>query len=389
MEPKENGRLRILLNGLAARGGGVQTYLINLLRFLPEETPADIFVLAPDSLPLPTDRENIRRVPVDWPVENPVVRAVWEKIYLPKLLRQIRADVLFCPGGIIGASLPPGCKSVAMFRNMLPFDPVRRAYPLGYMRTRHWILEKLLLKSMRRADLVIFISEFARNLVEDRTSRNLKNVVVIPHGINPAFRNGEAKSSYQPEWLLPGGYLLYVSTVDFYKSQVEVVQAYALLKQRRRTREKLILVGPEAPDYARKVRREIHRLGLDEDVVMTGKIPYEHMPALYHHALVNIFASQCENCPNILLEALAAGRPVLASNRPPMPEFAGDAAVYFDPTLPVELAEKLTWLLGDPGRMRELSAKARERSFRYDWPRTAATTWKLIEEIAKDGIRQP
>jgi len=324
---------------------------------------------------------------VDWPVGNPFVRAAWEKVYLPKLLREVRADVLFCPGGIILASLPPGCKSVAMFRNMLPFDPVQRSrYPLGYMRMRHWILEKLLLKSMLRADSMIFISEFARKVIEDRANGSIKRTVVIPHGISPCFRNGDARNSRQPDWLLPEGYLLYVSKVDFYKAQVEVVQAYALLKQRRPTQEKLVLAGLESPHYGRKVRAEIHRLGLDGDVIMAGQIPYEQMPELYHHAKANIFASQCENCPNILLEALAAGRPLLASNRPPMPELAGDAAVYFDPTSPADLAEKLAWLLEDPGRMREFSAKARERSSRYDWARTATATWKVIEELVKEGL---
>lgn len=363
----------------------MQTYLINLLRFLPEDAPADIFVLSLDSLPLPTDRENIQRIPVDWPVENPFVRAVWERIHLPKLLRQIGADILFCPGGIIGASVPPGCKSVVMFRNMLPFDLVhRRRYPLGYMRMRHWILERVLQKSMLQADLVIFISEFARKVIESRAGGPMKNSVVIPHGINPCFRNGEAWNPRRPDWLRPEGYLLYVSKLDFYKAQVEVVQAYAVLKQSRPTREKLVLAGPEeSPEYSRKVHAEIHRLGLHEDVVITGHIPYEQMPALYHHALVNIFASRCENCPNILLEALAAGRPILASSTPPMPEFAGDAAIYFDPSSPNELAEKLAQMLDDPVRMRELSARARERSHHYDWPRTAIATWQVIGELAE------
>lgn len=373
------------MNGLSARWGGAQTYLINLLHFLPEETPVDVFVLAPDSLPLPRDRNNIKRIPVAWPVENPFTRAGWEKIQLPKVLRQVGADVLFCPGGIIGGSVPPGCKTVAMFRNMLPFDPMGRAYPLGYMRMRHWILEKLMLQSMLEADLVIFISEFARQVIEDRAGRRLKNTVVIPHGISPSFRNVDGNNSRRPDWLMPGDYLLYVSNIDFYKAQLEVVQAYALLKRRRSTREKLFLVGPEAPDYGRRVRTEIHRLGLDEDVVITGTMPYEQMPELYHHALVNIFASRCENCPNILLEALAAGRPVVASNRPPVPEIAGAAAVYFDPTCPAELAEKLSWVLEDPARMQDLSTQARERSFRYDWQRTAAATWKAIEHLCDHG----
>ncbi len=376
-------RRKVLLNALSARRGGGQTYVVNVLRFLPEEASAEVFVLAPHSLPLPTDRRNIKKVPVNWPVENPFVRAAWEKVYLPKLVRALKAEVLFCPGGIIGASLPPGCKGVTMFRNMVPFDPVQRQkYPLGYMRMRNWILKRVMLRSMLQADLVICVSDFARKVLEEHAHAPLKNTVVIPHGVNLHFGNSAGADLHRPGWLPAEDYLLYVSNVDFYKAQVEVVQAYALLKQRRETREKLVLVGPEFPDYARKVRAEIHRLGLKCDVLLTGRVPYDEMPGSYHHALLNIFASECENCPNILLEAMAAGRPLLVSNRPPMPEFAGDAAVYFDPRSPHELADKLASVLENPLRMKELAARAMERSLLYDWRRTARLTWKAIEELS-------
>ena len=178
---------------------------------------------------------------------------------------------------------------------------------------------------------------------------------------------------------------MYVSNLDFYKSQVEVVQAYALLKQRREIREKLVLVGTESPEYGRKVRAEIRRLGLENDVLIIGQVPYRQMPAVYQHAYLSIFASQCENCPNILLEALAAGHPVIVSNCPPLPEFAGDAAVYFDPRSPEQLADKLCEVLGDPRLRKELSERALERSRMYDWQSTAMRTWRAIGSLSKDS----
>jgi glycosyltransferase involved in cell wall biosynthesis len=384
MAADRNGRIQVVINGLSARRGGVETYLINLLHFMPDDSPIDVFLLAPEALPLPPERENFRKIHVNWPVENPFVRAAWESICLPGLIKDLHADLLFCPGGIIGARLPSGCRTVAMSRNMLPFDrEQRRKYPPGYMRTRLWILRRILLRDMLRADLVIFISEFARNAIQSCAQRRLANTVVIPHGISPEFRNGGSPELPRPNCLPAGEYLLYVSDLSFYKSQVEVVQAYALLKQHRHTPEKLVLAGYETKDYGRLVRSEIHRLGLESDVIVTGRIPYDEMPALYHHARLNIFASECENCPNILLEALASGRPLVTSSRPPMPEFAGDAAIYFDPRSPAELADRLSGLLADPSRMQEFSAKARERSLLYDWPRTAAATWNLIEESAR------
>lgn len=369
-------RLKVLVNAFSARLGGGQTYMNNLLEFLHEDIPIDVFVLAPESLELPEQRPNVHRVRVGWPVENPLARAVWEIVSLPRLVRSLEADVLFCPGGIIGGSVPAGCKSVTMFRNMIPFDSVQsRKYPLGYMRVRNWLLKRAMLRSMAEADRVICLSEFGRQVIESNTPGLWEKTIVIPHGIGPRFR---ANHELRPHWLPAEDYILYVSILDVYKAQVEVLRAYALLKKLRHTVEKLIFVGPESPRYAQKVRNEIARQGLQNDVLLTGPVLHDQLPALYQNALINIFASECENCPNIMLEALASGRPLLASNRPPMPEFGGDAAIYFDPSVPEDLAEKLLSVIDDPTRLAELSAKAKRRSGLYDWDKTARTTWAAI-----------
>lgn len=379
--------MRIVINAFSARQGGGQTYLLNLLKFLPLDSTAEVFVLAPHSLKLPDHRRNVKRLHVNWPVENPFLRAIWEKLQLPKLLRERRADILFCPGGVVGARVPQGCKTVTMFRNMIPFDLVqRRKYPLGYQRLRNWILQRVMLQSMAQADLVIFISEYARKVIETMADKPLKKLVVIPHGVNPHFRIARDAKLARPEWL-PEEYLLYVSTIDVYKAQVEVVQAYAKLQQHRQTKEKLILAGPENAEYGLKVRDEIERLGLVGDVLVVGSIPYEQLPAVYHHAKINIFASESENCPNILLEALAAGRPIVSSNRSPMPEFAGDAVIYFNPSSPDELAEKLASIIDNPKWMGMLSNNASERSLLYDWNTSARLTWDAFENLCPEKAK--
>jgi glycosyltransferase involved in cell wall biosynthesis len=372
--------MRIVVNALSARQGGGQTYVTNLLESLPERAAAQIFILAPDSLSLPLSKKNFTKIQVKWPVENPFSRAIWEWLCLPKLLKQLNADVLFCPGGIIGGRVPKGCKTVTMFRNMIPFSLMqRRRYGLGYMRIRNWLLERELSRSMAKADRVICISEFARRVIEQKLSGLPGKTIVIPHGINPIFRENHQP---RPAWLPAGDYILYVSILDVYKAQLEVVRAVALLKERRPTSEKLVLTGPARSHYARKVRDEIERLGLQNDVVLTGPVSHNDLPALYRHALINIFASECENCPNIMLEALASGRPLLASSRPPMPEFGGDGAIYFDPSSPDELAVKLASVIDNPERLQEMSYRARERSLLYDWEQTARTTWDLIQKCA-------
>jgi glycosyltransferase involved in cell wall biosynthesis len=376
--PDTKGVMRIVMNALSARQGGGQTYVSNLLESLPEQLDTEVFVLAPDSLPLPRGKSNLQRIPVTWLVENPYVRAVWEKLCLAPLLKRLGADVLFCPGGIVGTRVPAGCKTVTMFRNMIPFSPQqRRRYGASTMRIRNWLLERAMTRSMAEADCVIFISEFARRVVENRVPRLPGKTVVIPHGVNPVFRNNQEP---RPQWAPAENYILYVSILDVYKAQLEVVRAFALLKARRPTTEKLILAGPDRSPYGRAVQDEINRLGLRNDVLLTGPVAHDALPSLYRNALINIFASECENCPNIMLEALASGRPLMASSREPMPEFGGDAAVYFDPCSPQELAEKLATIIDDPVRLTELSRKALQRSLLYDGSKAAQRTWELIQE---------
>ena len=380
MGTNTKGATRIVMNALSARLGGGQTYVLNLLESLPEQLDAEIFILAPDSLSLPLGRENVTKIQVKWPLENPFTRAIWEWLYLPKLLKRLDADVLFCPGGIIGAHVPKGCKTVTLFQNMIPFSLMQRQrYGLSYMRIRNWLLERALSRSMAKADCVIFISEFARRVIEKKVPRLPGKTIVIPHGVNPVFRNNREP---KPDWLPAEKYILYVSILDVYKAQLEVVRAFALLKARRPTTEKLILAGPDRSQYARTVQDEIERLGMSNDVLLTGPVAHDALPSLYRNALINIFASECENCPYIMLEALASGRPLLASCREPMPELGGDAAVYFDPSSPQELAEKLQSIIDDPVRIADLSRKALERSLLYDGSRAAHRTWELIQDCA-------
>ena len=145
-----------------------------------------------------------------------------------------------------------------------------------------------------------------------------------------------------------------------------------------------MLVGPEYPQYGQLVREKSPIFALDNDVAITGALSHAGMPALYRNSIVNIFASECENCPNILIEALASGRPVFSSSYPPMPEFGGDAALYFDPSSPRDLAEKLAVLLADPPRMKELAARGEKQSQHFDWESFGAKTWRSIHEIARN-----
>lgn len=367
--------MKIIINAWSARLGGGQTYLKNLLANLPTRPDLDIVVYAPASLHLPVDKR-VRRGTTRWPTKNPLLRTVWEKIALPRIVAREKFAVLFCPGGLITSRVPVGCKTVTMFRNMIPFDPIARARaPLGLQTVRNFLLKRLMLRSMCSADLTIFISDHARRVIESLV--RVRNAVTISHGIGAAFRtHGQALA--RPAWLPQGEYLLYVSKFDVYKHQFEVASAFAGLPANLRSRYKLLFLGERDEVLARRVTDLARTEKLEERIVLVGSVDYVELPAAYHHATVNLFASTCENCPNILLEALGAGRPVLCSDVMPMPEFGGDAVGYFSPTDPISIRDELMRVLLDESRSSKLASAAARRSADFDWANTSKATWQRI-----------
>ncbi len=371
--------MRIVINALSARQGGGQTYLKNLLAHLPEAADLDLLVYAPASLALPAD-PRVRRATPSWPTGNPLLRSVWEQLALPRILARVRADVLFCPGGLVSTRVPAGCRTATMFRNMTPFDPrARRAVPFGLQRVRNWMLEHLMLSSMAKADLTIFISDFARSVIEARI--RVRAAQTVAHGIGTAFRT-HGKVLERPRGRLPPGkYMLYVSKFDSYKHHNEVVQGYAGLPRELQRQVSLVLVGETDHPSAAQIEATKDRLCEPGSVRLLGAVPYAELPAFYHHAEAILFASSCENCPNILLEGLASGRPVLSSNVMPMPEFGGPGIEYFSPFDPDDIARAMRRVLTDPTRSREVAASALEASRRFDWAASASRTWAALDRL--------
>ena len=370
--------MKIVINALSARLGGGQTYLKNLMAHLPANLDLDILIFAPPSLRLPEDKR-IRQGRTFWPVVNPILRTFWEIFVFPRILAKEKAQVLFCPGGVVATRVPKGCRTATMFRNMIPFDSVAIArIPFGFQMARNFLLKQVMLRSMASADLTIFISRHARKLIETLTP--IRNPVTIPHGISAAFRT-HLQVLQRPAWLPTGEYLLYVSRFDVYKHQFEVATAFAALPSDLTRRYKLLLVGEPDQVLVHKVTELARTRALSDQILVVGPVAYADLPAAYHHATVNLFASSCENCPNILLEALGAGRPVLSSDVMPMPEFGVDAVGYFSPTDPKSISDALINVLLDETRSKELAAAAARRSADFDWEATSRKTWQHITAL--------
>jgi glycosyltransferase involved in cell wall biosynthesis len=264
-----------------------------------------------------------------------------------------------------------------MFRNMMPFDrDVVASMPMGWGRLRVKILRPVLLWSLAKAHLVIFVSEFGKSVVSKLVP--IRNSCVIRHGTSDDFRTAGKIVPWPPAVEKNSRYILYVSRFLPYKNHMTVIKAYSKLPERLRRTYKMVFAGQQMGPEADQVCAFIAAAGLAENVIMLDEIPHDSLPALYRHADLIVFASSCENCPNILIETLGAGRPVLCSNVMPMPEIGGDAPRYFVPSDPDDLAQAMNHVLSEPSYAMDLARAAEKRSELFDVRSSARDTWKRI-----------
>lgn len=366
----------IFINALSAKIGGGRTYIYNLLSNLPELNDMyKIYIVCPDSTIVPQN-EKIVYLKSNFANYNILCRMIWEFFYLPFLLKYLKVTVLFSPGGMDFNLFTFGIPKVTMFRNMLPFDKgIINKLPSKKLKFKNNLLKLLMQRTMSMADHVIFISHYAKNIIKKEIS--IKNSSVIYHGISEKFllSNKDNKISASKK------YILYVSRFEPYKNHLNLIKAYHFLPIKLREKYNLILAGESMEPSYSICKQYVDKNNLNDFVEFKGKVNYQELPHLYANAEAFIFPSSCENCPNILLEAIGCGIPVLSANTEPMPEFGRDAALYFDEKSYKDINLILQKVLENPEMLSQLRLKSQSLRNQYLWKDSALKTWNFLLSI--------
>jgi glycosyltransferase involved in cell wall biosynthesis len=112
-------------------------------------------------------------------------------------------------------------------------------------------------------------------------------------------------------------------------------------------------------------------------VIYLGTISYNELPKYYQKAKALIFASTCENCPNILLEKMASKKMIFCSSHQPMPEFGKDSVVYFDPVDENNLVKQIL-KYSDEKQKDKYEIKTYNNALEYDWKKTSKKTFEFL-----------
>ena len=316
-------------------------------------------------------------------------RTLWQRYRLSQAARDEGCDVLFVPGGSYAGNFHP---VVTMSQNLLPFEMLELLrYGWTLFTLKLLLLRLTQSRSFRKADGVIFLTEYARDVVLRVTSKLRGQTCIVPHGLNSRFNKAPKLQRAIAEYDVAHPYrVLYVSIIDEYKHQWHVVEAVDALRKQGFPIV-LALVGPAYPPALKRLNQTIDCLDVKRRWVhYHGAIPFNELHLRYAEADLGLFASSCENMPNILLETMASGLPIACSNRGPMPEVLGQAGVFFNPEQPEDIARALRELIESQRTRTELARASYGRVQEYSWLRCADETFRflvgVIQQRKKDII---
>lgn len=247
-------------------------------------------------------------------------------------------------------------------------------FPDHYPRTLVWKLKRALDYTVRKAAMIITVSESTRQDLLELTSACPEKVITVYNGLDDRFGN-PVEEAVRRETLERFGvrepFILYAGRLQPRKNVGRLVAAYERLRSAGRFHGQLVLLGADREFFCEGPQARIDASLYRQDIVQTGHLPDSVVAHFYAGAQAFVFVSLFEGFGFPVLEAMASGIPVVCSNVTSLPEIAGNAALLVDPLDADQIADALDTVLSDDGLRQRLIRDGRERAKEFTWQRTA------------------
>jgi glycosyltransferase involved in cell wall biosynthesis len=299
----------------------------------------------------------------------------WDQLAVPQAVRRHGIDLLYNPKYSI--PLAAGCPAVWVCHGLDWY-----VMPWASRRIDRLSHQFLVPRYASRAAAIIAVSEVTRQHVMEFLPVGPDRVVTVYSGVDDVFRRPPDPvhlAHIREKYSLPKRFLLYAGAIYPPKNFTRLVQAYAQVGPERGI--PLVVAGGENRFLSDQELKEPDALGIPEWVRWPGWVDQEDLAGFYALADALLLPSLFESCGLPVLEAMAAGCPVVTSNCYGTKELAEGAAVLVDPVSVESIASGIRLVLDNEPKRSELLIAGRDRSREFQWSRCARETLSVLEQV--------
>ncbi len=357
---------------------GSGQYTRNLLEALAKGDPTNEYLLFSLGLPPLMFECQPPTSNIQYPISN-LAKLWFEQVSFPLACRREGIDLAHAP--YFASPLFPTVPTVVTVHDLIPLIlPAYRGSLLVRLYTR------LVAAAARRAEAIITVSQASERDIVRYLHIPPERVHVTYEAAGEEFQPVEDEAqlaAIRQKYALPQRYLLYLGGFDQRKNLSTLLRAFALLVNKQQQARLVIagkLPGRDSPLFP-DPRRLVRELGVEGSVIFTGWVAEEDKPALLSGATAFVFPSLYEGFGLPVVEAMACGTPVIASNRSSLPEVVGKGGILVEPTDVEALAEAMEVLLVDDALRAELRQRALAQAAKFSWEQTALETLAVYRKV--------
>lgn len=347
---------------------GVEEYCFQIIEEFKKIIPSDTKVILYSNEALLSE---LAQIPNNWEIKilNWPFKKMWSQFRLAYELWKNPPDVYFSPGQLLPLFAPKN--SVVMVH-----DSAFEAYPTAYRFFGRQYLKWMNRLIVKKAKLILTSTEFNKKELLNFYGQFLENKIkVIPLAYDSDKFNMDAKVDKN----IYGKYILSIGRLEEKKNTKRIVEAFNIIKKDLPDL-KLVLVGQPGAGYE-QVKQAVESSEHKQDIILLGFVSSENLYSLLRHAQVFVFPSLYEGFGIPILEAMATGVPVVASDISALHEVGDEAAVYADPIDVEDIATKVLNLIKDEDLRKQKIILGLQRVKNYSWSNTAAQTWPILKNI--------
>ena len=318
--------------------------------------------------------ENTRAIKIGPATRHPILWYYWLEYRLPKVLRDIKADLFVAPDGLISlrSEVPslPVIHDINFIHRPDDLPVIQRIY-------YRWFTGRFARKAIRIAT----VSEFSKNDISTNLGIDNTKIGVVYNGVSDTFSPaGDEEIALLRKQLTMGQpFFLFVGNFSPRKNIPNLVRAYNHFRTLSQYKHKLVLTG-ERLFLNNELDTTIKGSPFSEDIIITGHKTREELRVLYSAAEALVFVPWFEGFGIPAVEAMRCGTPVILSDTTSLPEVGANAAIYVNPSDLMKISESMITIIEDKELNKSLRALAIENSMRFTWENSAESLSASIEK---------
>jgi glycosyltransferase involved in cell wall biosynthesis len=249
---------------------------------------------------------------------------------------------------------------------------------------KRWAYNMVMLSAINHSRKIIAVSKNTKKELIEKLNAPARKIKVIYEGADQQFKmikNEKKRQAILKKYQIKKSYLIYLGQGRAHKNLPRLIEGFSQAI-RQGLDAQLILVGRQDRGTV-NLERLVKQLGMSKRIILTGFVSDDELPYLYRSATAYVFPSLSEGFGLPPLEAMACGIPVISSNASCMPEVLEEAALYFDPFDPQDIARAIKKIMSDGKLRREMIKKGFKQVKKYSWQKMAKETLVLYNRIGK------